>query len=369
MTRPRCVFHHPFPIGQNDRIGSAVRPVRMVEAFEEIGYQVDLVTGFAKERAERMAAVTASLRAGVKYDFVYSESHTLPTALTEPHHLPLHRLRDFEFFMRFREAGVRVGLFYRDVYWRFDHFRSVYPMWKRLPALQFYRRDWRAYEQTVDHLFLPSRAMAASLPSAWPASRLSALPPGTTCRTTDRTPRPGGRSAFRLVYVGGVTPPLYDLTPLFEYLGVEPRAQLVLCCRQDEWRDQVTRYRVPPNVTVVHRSGTDLDAVYAAADAAVIVRAPHTYLDMAMPVKLGEAMGHGLPIVTSPDTEAARFVEREGIGWTVASATEFGALVDRLLEAEVVLASRQRAVAEVCQRNTWSARASRVREVLHEASE
>src|SRR5690606_24814071 len=159
-------------------------------------------------------------------------------------------------------------------------------------------------------------------------------------------------------------PPLYDLTPLFEMMRSVPEASLTLSSRADEWQRWQGHYRVPSNVEVVHRSGDELAELYARADLAVVVRQPHEYLDFAMPVKVFEALAYGAPIVSSPDTEIARFVEREGLGWVIEGPTRFPALASELIAKPEVLARAREHVASARERHTWSARARQVAETL-----
>ena len=59
----------------------------MLDTFKEIGYEVDLVEGYAKDRSIAIKKIKDKIKQGVKYDFLYSESSTLPFLLTECHHV------------------------------------------------------------------------------------------------------------------------------------------------------------------------------------------------------------------------------------------------------------------------------------------
>ena len=360
------IFHHPFPVGPNGASGSKVRPYQMLKAFESLGFEVESVTGHLNNRVAAVERLTAEIRRGRRFDFAYSESHTLPTPLTEPHHLPVRPNLDHSFLSRIKSAGVPVGLFYRDVNWRFDQFRVLYPGWKRHIATLFYRHDWRSYVRSVDHLFLPSLKMAPALPTPWPLDKLSALPPGVARWPAKRREPSQSARALHVIYVGGVTPPLYDLTPLFAALNAAPETRLTLCCRPDEWRRAGPQYRVPVNVSIVHASGKELQRIYEHADLAAILWKPHPYLSFAAPVKLFEAIEYGLPIVTSPGTETACFVQREGIGWTCTSPEEFGRLMRSLAERPQKLAVAYQRAVDAARRNSWQLRAQQVSDTLRE---
>lgn len=365
LTLP-IVFHHPLPIVPEGASGSQVRPYRMLHAFRDLGYDVRVVAGTAAQRRRAIASVDAELRKGTRFAFAYGESSTMPTALTEPHHLPVRPFMDFAFFRRLRGAGTPVGLFYRDVHWRFDEYRRRVPWYKRAAAVTFYNYEWQLYRQSLDHLFLPSLRMAQALPSVWPEQRLSALPPGCELTEESATTDSSLAGKLRLLYVGGVTPPHYDLKPMIDVVARTPGITLTLCCRAEEWTLASSYYGTVPGecVEVVHAMGRFLDAHYAAADAFLLYWRPDEYLDFAMPVKVLEAIGHRLPVITTAGTEAARFIEQEGVGWVVATDAELESLLSRLRTDRRPLAEKRAALKASRERNSWQARARCVAEIL-----
>ena len=74
----RMIFHCPVK-NEGNPDASQLRPLKMIEAFRQIGYDVAVVYGDGAERKKSIAAIKRSIRGGVKYDFLYSESSTLPT--------------------------------------------------------------------------------------------------------------------------------------------------------------------------------------------------------------------------------------------------------------------------------------------------
>lgn len=365
LTSESMVFHHPFPVSAVGNYGSRVRPHRMIQAFRKLGYEVVEVVGYGRERRRIARQVARDISNGRRFAFAYSESHTLPTLLTESHHLPTFPLLDFGFLARLKDAGTPIGLFYRDVYWRSEHFRDAYEAHKRAVMTFGYRYDWLRYRGLVDHLFLPSLGMQRELPSEWPSERLSALPPGLESHESANGTKSKEVSApLSLIYVGGVTPPLYDLTPLFDFMKGCRGITLSVCCRKEEWESVGRFYNVPEGTSIVHAVGRELEEQYSRADVAVIVRAPHPYLDFAMPVKLFEALGFGLPVIASGNTEAARFVRREDVGWVVHSSAEFRALVKTLKTGGHQLGKKRTAVESAQKRHTWQARARAVADTL-----
>lgn len=311
------IFHTPYPLNRAATSASGIRPVRMRDAFEQLGYEVVEVTGRAAERRVAIRRVLADLDAGGRFDFCYSESSTMPTAMTEPNHLPLHPVMDLAFLARLRRRGVRVGLFYRDIYWQFGYGEGMNPA-QKYAALAMYRFDLAAYADATDVLYLPSLQMA---PYADPHRRLvtRALPPGH-----DRTEMPPVRTThpLRLVYVGGIGSH-YRLDPVVAALRELPQVQLTICTREDEWvRARPSYEPVPPNVTVVHRSGEGLRELYDQANVAVVFSEPTAYRQFAMPVKFAEYVGNGLPVLATEGSLSGDLVTAGGFGWTIPYTTE-----------------------------------------------
>jgi glycosyltransferase involved in cell wall biosynthesis len=362
------IFHHPGPVSMDARSGSQVRPWRLLQAFKSLGHEVEPIIGYGAERQQAMRRVLEDQSRGRRYDFVYSEARSIPTLLTEPHRLPRFPLLDFRFLRTLRNAGVPVGLFYRDVFWRFDMYRTMLPWLGRVTTVPLYWYDWYWYRRVVDHLFLPSMGMAPHLPTDWFADRCSALPPGALLPTTecDRNDVTADPSPLRLLYVGGVKPPSYDLRPLLAVLKQTPDIFLTLCCRLPEWGECQSLYAplLTDRVEIVHLSGDALADQYARSDVFGLLWEPGEYLDFAVPVKLFESVGYGLPILTLKGTEAARIVETEGLGWVV---DDVGQARDQLLalcQDRGQLAAVGQHVLAARARHTWEQRARRVAETL-----
>jgi glycosyltransferase involved in cell wall biosynthesis len=198
---------------------------------------------------------------------------------------------------------------------------------------------------------------------------LSPLFPGCDVRNLSDAERrddhaPSDR--LELFYVGGVTPPLYDLKPMFDVVQAMDTVCLTLCCRESEW-EKAKSYYAPldgAKVQIVHAFGDGLRPYYARADLFGLIWKPHPYLDFAMPLKLFEALGYGVPIVASAGTEAARFVSQEGIGWVASTAGELRQLLSHLQAHPLIVAETRKHVKAVRRRHTWLARAQTVVDIL-----
>ena len=367
------IFHAPFPL-QPDRVAaSMLRPLAMRRAFADLGYRVMNVTGYAAQRRRAMTRVRAALAAGARIEFVYSENATIPNALTEPRHLPVHPLLDVAFFRHCRRSGVPVGVFYRDVYWRFPRFREGINPVLEAGLQAAYRSELMAFERVGLHLFLPSQAMARHVPHVDPV-RMSALPPGApdvaaTRRDSDGWDDSGdeGGKELELLFVG-VLQDNYRLDACLRAVSATPGTRVTLCVRQETWetsRDHYAPLLPAGRAQVVHRSGAELEPLYRRADLGVLFTEPNPYWDFAVPYKLYEYLAHELPVIAVHGTQTGRLVEEMGIGWVLSyDAGALGDLLRHLREAPEEIEAVRRRMREVLPDQTWQARARTVVQVL-----
>jgi glycosyltransferase involved in cell wall biosynthesis len=340
----------------------------MLSAFREIGYEVDVVWGWAAERQQEVGAIKQKIAQGMSYDFLYSESSTMPTLLTEKHHLPTHPWLDYGLFHLCHRANIPLGLYYRDVHWRFDFARPDVASLKSLVARFFYHLDLLAYRRWIDVLFLPHHRMLDYVP-LWPRwKKVQALPPGGQLVELPFLPV---EDDLQLLYVGGVVPPVYNVASLLqgvaEAIARGVRVRLTICCPQEQWVRRPREYDqwLGHWVTVVHTGGEELKGYYQTHHIAMIYWDSSAYLNITLPIKLFEAIGFGRPVVVVNGTAAADIVATEGCGWIVNSdPDDLGALLYRLStqpdEIERATA-RTRAASE---RHTWAVRAEQVATVL-----
>lgn len=350
------IFHMPLPLNPKATSASGIRPVRMLEAFRALGLDVTVVAGHSAERRAAIKKVLSGTRSGLQYDFVYSESSTMPTVMTDPHHLPLHPRMDFKMLRELRVSGAKVGLFYRDIYWKFPEYKSMVPLIKRAPAMAGYRWDLFNYRSALDVMYLPSLAMAKYFGDV--PFDIKALPPGHGISEVDVVPA----SPLRLLYVGGLGVH-YKLHTLVDAMRKVPEAHLTICTREKEWQSEGPSYQpLPTNVEVVHKVGdAELAPLYAKSNIGVLSTRPDGYFAFAVPYKLYEYIGHGLPILATKNTLSGQTVSAKGLGWTLDHEPSVIAdLLQSLVENPEKLRLVRSAVRAARVGNTWSNRAQQV---------
>ncbi len=352
---PKMIFIYTGRLSDDPKAGSAVRPVRMLEAFKEIGYDIAEVTGYSAERKKTIAALRKEIRGGVKYDFCYMETTTMPIALGDPGHLPVRPFLDLRFISFLKRNVIPVFVFYRDCHWRFPMYgRNIGPIKKRA-ALAFYRMEFFWLDRNCDVMYLPAFPMDRYLPRG--SRRIEILPPGCVPVPHGFSPHAG---CLEILYVGGVTPPIYTLDGLLETVRSSPFLRLSIVCREAEAASLKQICLEIPNVRILHLNTAETRECYLQADVASLFLEPGEYFSMTLPVKLFEAIGYGVPILARSGTESGRFVAENGLGWVASGPEEARAVLRRLSERPEELEAARLRVREASARHTWAERARQV---------
>ncbi len=364
MTR-RMIFHHPLPLIPDAASASGIRPVQMKRSFEELGYEVWEVTGYTKERGRLASEVRYAIRCGVRFDFCYSESSTMPMTMTNPTHLPTRPFLDVGFFRSLRRNGVPVGQFLRDIYWVFPNYRESLPFFKLRAALAAYEWDMRTLRHHVDRVFLPSLKVGEYINLG--NVPVSALEPGHG----HAEPLSGPEEGASLFYVGGIGPG-YKLHELFaavkrawEEKNLDVR--LTVCLRSEEWDAVKHEYEqwACPAIEIVHGHGNSLREYFERTNIAAIVVDLDEYWKLGVPVKLYEYVGAGKPVMVTKGSLAGDMVERMELGWTVDNSPEAVVeLLERLAnDPQEIQRVRARVLAQR-DAHTWLERARQAAEEL-----
>ena len=362
----RCIFHYLHPIEDKPGIGSALRPNQMLQAFRDIGYEVFVIAGYSSERIKKIREARVSIRNGVKYDFVYSESVNDPTLLSDADHFPRHPFADFCFLKFCRKNRIPVGLFYRDVYWKFPIFRDSVSLLKRMILKPMFAYDLFQYRKCLDLMFLPTMRMQQY---ALPGFSSRELPPGGVLRPDSYEKRRAATrdpNTLRIFYVGSLSS-LYDNRLLFQAVQETPGVYLTVCTHKQQWESVRPSYEayLCDRIKVVHKSGSELQVYYETTDVAAYCLNHNEYLDMAMPIKVFEAISYGTPLLVTSIYSIAKMVQREDIGWVAeTSVAGIRKILEQLLTHPEQIRQKTENTILAAQRNTWQCRALQAADVL-----
>ena len=362
--KKKCIIHLPFYINMTHPSGSQIRPIKMIRAFEEIGYDVCVISGYGKERKEKIIEIKKSIKNGEKYEFVYSESSTEPTLLTEKHHMPIYPRMDFEFLRFCKYRNLKIGLFYRDIYWKFPIYKESVGFLKRNFAKVFYKYDLSKYNEILDVLYLPSMEMKKYIYEI-KNLKVKELPPAIEEKRLN-TKTKNDNEILTIFYVGGITG-LYDLEKLFDSVCQCKNIKLIVCCRENEWINSKDKYEkyLNGNIEVIHKSGDELKEFYERSDIASLFFEPSEYRSFAMPLKLFEYMQYHKPMIATKGTATGNFVEKYDIGWNINyNVNSLVEVLNNLNENKLELSNKIENITNILDNNTWKARAEQVAEEL-----
>jgi hypothetical protein len=354
----RMIFHLPTYLSDNPTSGSEIRPIKMLQAFKNIGYEVDIVIGYVKERREQIKQIKQNIKNGVEYAFLYSESSTMPTALTEKHHFPIAPFLDFNFFRFCKRHNIRIGLFYRDVYWVFDEYKKSLSFFKRKISEFFYKYDLKNYKKEIDILYLPSIEMFEYIPFEF-NREVKSLYPAIQKRDIPRN----SSKNIKFIYVGGLSI-LYDLTLFAKVISEFKEFRFFLCTRKNEWdihKNSYKKYRIDS----YYLKGEELSKIYYQSKIAIYFIKPNTIWSFAMGVKLFEYISYKKPIIAIKGTTVGTFVEENNIGWSIEyNENRLRELLINIRDNPKIIDAKLKNIDKILLNNSWESRAEKVEKDL-----
>lgn len=355
------IVHFPFKIDRKRAAASQIRPIKIIDSFKALQYNVFLVEGYGNERKQQIREIKTAINSGMQFDFVYSECNTTPTLLTEKHHYPTYPFLDYSFFKFCKKNGIPIGLFYRDIYWCFpENNKSIVRKVLKL----FYKFDLHEYNQYVSALYVPSHEMVNHIPFKL-SMPIHELYPG--CDLIDiKNKLKESNKSVNILYVGGIGHN-YDVRMIMDVIKAFPNFKLTLCCRLEEWESVKKDYEkyITSNIHIVHKSGKDLESLYSEANLFCLFVQPDKYREFAVPFKLFESIGYGCPILASEGTWVSKFVQINKIGYTCKyDKNALYALLRKISVNQNELSEITSHVKAIRTDNTWISRCETIRNTL-----
>ncbi|WP_135829678.1 glycosyltransferase [Halorussus halobius] len=349
----RILFHTPTKLTGKADSGSKVRPAKMYQSFQELGYTVDLISGPAENRLRDFKTVMENDR---EYVFCYSEPSTWPT----------NPFVDYRIYYYLYRNRIPTGIFYRDIYWKFPELFGPTGLKKWELQLR-YRSDLKVFDTVADVLYCPSTSFSDFLEVS---TQVEPLPPAGVDKTHNQ---PDNETPDRAIYVGGVSKRYGTdlLAKSFKKVNEESDFQLELVCREEEYYSLPSAVRedfAEDWVTVHHVSGEELDDLYEDVDVGISPIRPTEYNNAAMAVKLFEYLSYGLPIVTTNCDEMASFVSDNNCGFICDDSAEAMASTLLYLQADTerFVKAKEESVTTLKQGNLWIDRARSVASFLQD---
>jgi len=368
--KKNIVYYHPRAIKKQPDRGSDLRVAKMLEAFRQLNYEVIVIAGDSRERHKKIKELKSQVRSGLKIEYVYGESTNAPIIFADKRLIPSNFLKDYAFFTWLRKQQIPFGIFYRDVYWRFDFFKRQIAWPFNILFKPLYYLDWYMYDRYCTLLFLPSDTMNQHLPKPRARKRFRALPPGYSSSVTPHQEYDTAREdSLKLLYVGAIEPSVYDISLLLKTVKARDDLELVICCTKSEWDSHRKFYEpyMTANMELAHVNSEQLAKFYLESDLFMIITSHSSYRDFAMPVKLFEAIGYSVPIVSMNQVEVANYVQSSNIGWVLDNCEELDELLTFLSANRSMLAEKHRNLLIHRKLCSWESRAESADDYLTNA--
>lgn len=370
----KCIFYLPYKLEENGKSARMIRPKKIINALNSLGYEVFVIQGYSSERKKLISELKRRIRNGETFRFAYSESSTEPTLLTNPNHLPTHPLMDFEIFAFLKKNSIPIGLFYCDIYWAFDGYGEGLSIIKKKFAIMNYKYDIYKYSKLLNTLYLPSKKMARLLNSKKLMGISKELPPGTediTLEAKDYQNRRCNSEPLKIFYVGGLGGH-YSISKLVQAVSELQHCQLTICCREKEYKKEKRSFEkfINDRIRIVHKSGTALEELLKDADLGSLIFEKSEYRDLAQPIKAYEYFSYELPVLSTRNTAIGEIVESKSLGRTMEyNVEEIKKSISYIMQNPQALETYKRNVRLFKEQNLWICRAKQIEKDLTESLE
>ncbi|WP_198264132.1 hypothetical protein [sulfur-oxidizing endosymbiont of Gigantopelta aegis] len=175
------------------------------------------------------------------------------------------------------------------------------------------------FNKIFDIIYLPSLELADFMGEK-ERSKYEVLLPG--CDTpkineiSPLAPKKNIQSKITLLYSGGISPPLNDISLMLDLIGGRDNIHLIIIIRKNEWDKYGSYYQWNfLNVDViVGKDKNQLHEYYAISDACLMLYPSHSYRYLAMPYKAFEAVGFGVPLLSFSDCVMGDFIKKNKLG-------------------------------------------------------
>ncbi|NLZ27539.1 MAG: glycosyltransferase, partial [Firmicutes bacterium] len=343
--------------------GSSVRPQKMYEAFGQLGIQVKMLQGQQNRRQQRKKRVHEIIN--------WLDTNRPDLCYVEPPSGPFFNYIDHVLLRKLHRMKVPIGLFYRDMFWKFglgDETPGVRARLKKIIVAWMHRFDWWLFMKHLSILYFPTQAITELKSSQIP---VKVLPPGCYRGGDEEAPYTNNNVPVG-IYVGG-TSEIYGLSKLLRAAwllydqGVKFRLKLI--CRKPEW-DEFVKINglspLPSWLEILHISGDQaLSVHYTEADFALCPHRTGGYGDVTFSVKIMEYLSYLKPVVVTATKPMKNLVENYHIGIVTKDTEEdFAHGMRRMIEDIPLRDEFRKNCIRAREENLWIFRAQTVLEDL-----
>ncbi|MCR8850568.1 glycosyltransferase [Rossellomorea sp. SC111] len=366
----KIIVYYPFE-KRDLTSGSSVRPVKLLNSFkafgEEVGFEIIEIFGSSKSRKERTEYIYSQVDPE-QIIYCYMENSTIPIWLSNKNHIPTHPLVDLKFLKYLKKQKIPLGLFYRDIYWKFDELYKLSSPQRQIMQTLF-KVELSMYKKYASIFYLPSLQMGKYLNLE--RKNVYSLPPGGE----DYLSKVGKTysSPLKAIYVGGIHP-RYGVYEMLEALSIinEPKKKIELTfiireAEKEKYKEKLEKYQNQTWLSIKHASGSELEPYYLESHFGIVPIKKDYYNDFAIAVKMFEYLSYGLPMIVSNCEAQSEIVEKANFGIIQTSTTEgFLKGFNEILNEEKFNTLQVNAKRSLLEEHLWKHRVEKIHKTLME---
>lgn len=356
----RMIFYQPLAKKiKLKNSGTNIRPQKMKEAFNKIGFEVINIDG---DFSNRISQTKKYIEGNFNIKFIYCESSNIPFALSGKKHFPLRPFVDLENIKKFRKIS-KVGFFYRDIFWMESEYIKQYKIKGVILYILFYI-EYMFLIRYVDILFIPSIEMKESFPF-WKKfnKKYLQLSPGCNLPLYDMFIK--RMNEVNILYSGNTDKnSFYNITNLIDICTTIEGIHLTI--NSENGILEYKRMEYDSN-KIKFTSNNYNEANKLEEQFTIGIVWQHGKikdLKKYMPIKLYYYMQLGIPVIGLKNTAYGKFIEENKIGWTYENQYELKNLLKELINKEKEIEEFRQNVLKIRKYNTWISRAKEVSNIL-----
>lgn len=363
------IFYQPIEMSDalESQSGTSIRPKEIKNAFFNSGYNVFDVNGSIKKRRQQVKAVIENNT----IEYMYVESANIPMCISNKKHWKIGLFSDLiTFYLLSKE--MKTGMFYRDAHWRYpDYFESTGMIKGSILKILFYI-EFIFIKKIFDYIFIPSDEFAKLLPNVKGKAKYIELPPGVDDGCKNRFSEE--LNHIKLLYSGNITNNgTYDIGKILKEMPKKEFKDVtfVINTPENSWRQYENKKFIIDKLNVIIRHYTYEEMVYGDFEeffnvAVIYLSLPESIHKAAMPIKLFQYIGMGLPVIGCGKSAYGDFIKKNDIGWVLEDWNEIYPLLSFLKRNPKEIFSKHKNVLKVKKDNSWKARVNKVETLLEQ---
>ncbi|MCW8930056.1 MAG: hypothetical protein OQL19_07470 [Gammaproteobacteria bacterium] len=349
-------YIYPYDLDGSSNKASTIRPTLMLKAFKSICNK-ELIAQLGQKRFYNLK------EQGIKG--LYLESINRPFFIQCLLEKRINIFSDYLYIRSLKQSGVKLSIYYRDAFWAGDLLFSLYFKPIAIILKLFYQLEWKFIKKYFDIIYVPSLDMIDYLgeerKSSYKVLLPGCTPPHNYSQPLIKPPKVINQT-LQLLYVGGLQPPLNDISPLLKLIENNKGINLTLIVRKHELSTYIDHYHFNKykNITIIsYQNDKTLMSEYQKADASVMLYNEHPYRKLAMPYKAFESLSYGIPLISFSNTSIGDFILKNKLG-ICGSYDEINHLFKT---PQILKKSLQAIIPEIkyyAENNTWEEKAKTV---------